>query len=72
MCRMCPVRPLCPVVPLRMSCSPGCAANARLRELVAERDARIGGLEMQVARIADLETLAADLQARVGGPGRER
>ena len=41
------------------------AANARLRELLAERDARIAGLEMQVARIADLETLVADLQAQV-------
>jgi hypothetical protein len=41
------------------------AANARLRELLAERDARIVGLEMQVARIADLETLVADLQAQV-------
>ena len=41
------------------------AANARLRGLLAERDARIAGLEMQVARIADLETLVADLQAQV-------
>ena len=41
------------------------AANARLRDLLAERDARIAGLEVQVARIADLETLVADLQAQV-------
>jgi transposase len=41
------------------------AANARLRELLGERDARIAGLEMQVARIADLETLVAGLQAQV-------
>jgi transposase len=41
------------------------AANARLRGLLAERDARITGLEVQVARIADLESLVADLQAQV-------
>ena len=41
------------------------AANARLRSLLAERDARITGLEVQVARIADLESLVADLQAQV-------
>ena len=41
------------------------AANARLRELLAERDAQIAGLEAQVTRIADLESLVADLQALV-------
>ena len=38
------------------------AANARLRELLAERDARIGQME---AQIADLQAQVADLAARV-------
>jgi len=41
------------------------AANSRLRGLLDERDARIAGLETQVARIADLEALVAALQAQV-------
>lgn len=41
------------------------AANARLRGLLEERDARIAGLEVQVARIAVLEALVADLQGQV-------
>jgi hypothetical protein len=38
------------------------AANARLRELLAERDTRIGQME---AQIADLQAQVADLAARV-------
>ena len=38
------------------------AANARLRELLAERDARIGQME---AQMADLQAQVADLAARV-------
>ena len=38
------------------------AANERLRELLAERDARIGQME---AQIADLQAQVADLAARV-------
>jgi transposase len=41
------------------------AANARLRELLAERDAQIGELLAQVAVIAELREQVAELQAQV-------
>ena len=39
------------------------AANARLRELLAERDAEVAGLRAQVA---ELQAQVADLAARAG------
>jgi hypothetical protein len=41
------------------------AADARLRELLAERDAQIGELLAQVAVIAELREQVAELQAQV-------
>ena len=44
------------------------AANARLRELLAERDAQLAA---QAAAAAELREQVAGLQAQVRGPGRE-
>ena len=41
------------------------AANARLRELLTERDAQIGELLAQVAVIGELREQVAELQAQV-------
>jgi transposase len=43
------------------------AANARLRELLAERDAEIAVLRGQVAEVAELRARAAELQAEAAG-----
>ncbi len=44
------------------------AANARLRELLAERDAEIALLRGQVAEVAELRARAAELAAEAGRP----
>ena len=41
------------------------AANARLRELLAERDAHIAQLLAQAAQVDELQALVADLRAQV-------
>jgi len=41
------------------------AANARLRELLGERDAEIAGLRAQLAEVAELRGQVAELQAQV-------
>ncbi len=50
------------------------AANARLRELLAERDERIGGQDAKIAvlreQLSGLQSQVADLAARVGSNSR--
>ena len=41
------------------------AANARLRELLAERDGQIAELLVRVEQISQLEAVVAELQAKV-------
>ena len=67
-CGLCPIRPLCPVrQPSPDEVVAGLrAANARLRELLAERDAQIAELRVQVAQLEELrEQVVAELQAQV-------
>jgi transposase len=43
------------------------AANARLRELLADRDAQIAELQVRVRQISQLEAVVAELRAKVAG-----
>ena len=53
------------IAELRVTCEGLRTANARLRELLAEKDEIIAALQVQVAQVAELEARVEALAAQV-------